>query len=54
MAFPHEEFPASDHCTKFEKKGPFWSEEFSDEILNSYLDQIFTMSPRSMGKNCKR
>ena len=40
MAFPHEEFPASDHCTKFEKKGPFWSEEFSDEILNSYLDQI--------------
>lgn len=40
MAFPHEEFPVSDHCTKFEKKGPFWSEEFSDEILNSYLDKI--------------
>jgi len=40
VAFPPEEFPIEDHEKKFSKKGPFWSENFDEKILENYLGKI--------------
>jgi surface carbohydrate biosynthesis protein len=38
--FPPEKFPVEDFIKNFKKKGPFWSEVFSEKILESYINRV--------------
>ena len=50
IAFPPEEFPIQRFGKKFSSEGPFWSQSFSDEILEKYIKNIQKYDDKSWKK----
>ena len=53
ISFPPEEFPIENFSKKYPSTGPFWSCDFSHEIMENYLEKIIKYSDEEWDKIVK-